>query len=63
MDNLTILNEIHKGTTMGMSSLETISKKVGDPNFKNELSFQYNRYRDTLDKVNSKFEEARTNTR
>ena len=58
MDDLTILNEIHKGVTMGMASIETISEKVGDPNFKENLSFQYNRYRDTLDKVNAKFEEA-----
>ncbi|MGN1298486.1 MAG: hypothetical protein ACI4UE_00660 [Candidatus Scatovivens sp.] len=58
MDDLTILNEIHKGVTMGMSSLETISNKVGDLNFKDNLSFQYNRYQDTLDKVNKKFEEA-----
>ena len=58
MDDLTILNEIHKGVTMGMASIETISEKVGDPNFKEDLSFQYNRYRDTLDKVNAKFEEA-----
>lgn len=28
MDDLTILNEIHKGVTMGMSSLEEVSKKV-----------------------------------
>ena len=58
MDDLTILNEIHKGVTMGMASIETISEKVGDQNFKDNLSYQYNRYRDTLDKVNAKFEEA-----
>lgn len=58
MDDLTILNEIHKGVTMGMASIETISEKVGDSNFKENLSFQYNRYRDTLDKVNAKFEEV-----
>ena len=58
MDDLTILNEIHKGVTMGMASIETISEKVGDQNFNDNLSYQYNRYRDTLDKVNAKFEEA-----
>ena len=58
MDDLTILNEIHKGVTMGMASIETISQKVGDQNFKDNLSYQYNRYRDTLDKVNAKFEET-----
>ena len=28
MDDLTILNELHKGVTTGMSSLEEISKKT-----------------------------------
>ncbi len=57
MDDLTILNEIHKGAAMGMSAISTISEKVGDKQFKDDLSYQYNRYRDSLDKVNAKFEE------
>ena len=57
MDDLTILNEIHKGTAMAMSAIATIAEKVGDKQFKDDLSFQYNRYRDSLDKVNAKFEE------
>ena len=57
MDDLTILNEIHKGAAMGMSAISTVSEKVGDKNFKDDLSFQYNRYRDSLDKVNAKFEQ------
>ena len=32
MDDLTILNEIHKGVTMGMSSLEHIAKKSSRSN-------------------------------
>ena len=40
MDDLTILNEIHKGVTTGMSSIETLSEKVGDPNFKENLSLE-----------------------
>lgn len=58
MDDLTILNELHKGITMGMSAIEEVSNKVSEQNFQDELSFQYNRYRDSLDKVNAKFEEA-----
>lgn len=58
MDDLSILNEVHKGATMGMASLEQIVTKVSDQNFKDDLSFQYNRYRDTIDKVNSEFERA-----
>ena len=37
---------------MGMSSIETISSKVGDPTFKDNLSAQYNKYQETLNKVN-----------
>lgn len=57
MDDLTILNEIHKGVTMGMSSLEEVSKKSSDSNFRDELSTQYNTYQTTLNKVNQKFSE------
>ena len=57
MDDLTILNEIHKGVTTGMSSLEEISKKTSDEEFKSELSTQYNSYQTTLTKVNQAFEE------
>lgn len=58
MDDLTILNEIHKGVTMGMSSLEEVSKKSSDQTFKDNLSMQYNTYLDTLNKVNNEFEKA-----
>lgn len=57
MDDLTILNEIHKGVTMGMSSLEEVSKKSTDSNFKDELSTQYNTYQTTLNKVNQAFQD------
>lgn len=58
MDDLTILNEIHKGVTMGMASLEELSKKCTDENLQDDLSFQYNRYKDTLNDVNTQFEQA-----
>ena len=51
MDDLTILNEIHKGVTMGMASLELISEKAQDQDLKDDLSFQYNeyQYRESID--------------
>lgn len=58
MDDLTILNEIHKGVTMGMASLEHISEKASDSSFKDDLSYQYNTYLTTLDKVNTEFKKA-----
>lgn len=55
MDDLTILNEIHKGVTMGMSSLEEVAKKTQDSNFKDELTTQFTTYQTTLTKVNDEF--------
>ena len=57
MDDLTILNEIHKGVTMGMASLEQIADKTQDQDLKDDLSFQYNEYQNTLNVVNKKFQE------
>lgn len=57
MDDLTILNELHKGITMGMASLELISDKTQDQKFKNDLSYQYNQYQNSLNDVNTKFQE------
>ncbi len=48
-----VLNEINKGIKMGMDSISTISEKVGDGNFKDDLLFQYDKYNDILNKVNS----------
>lgn len=50
--NLYVLNEVHKGAKMGMDSISTVSEKVSEPNFKNNLSFQYTQYGDILDSVN-----------
>ncbi len=47
-----ILNEINKGIKMGMDSISTISEKVGDQNFRDDLAFQYDKYNDILNKVN-----------
>lgn len=57
MDDLTILNEVHKGVSMGKDSISMIAEKCSDQNFKDELSYQYNRYEETEDRVNQKFEE------
>ena len=50
--NIRILDEIHKGAKMGMDSISFVSEKVGDENFKDNLSYQYNLYGDILDQVN-----------
>ena len=56
MTDITILNEIHKGVTMGMASLEEVANKSTDKFFKDNLSYQYNLYQDTLNNVNKEFE-------
>lgn len=48
-----ILNEINKGIKMGMDSISTVSEKVGDKNLKDELLFQYDKYNEILNSVNS----------
>ena len=48
-----VLNEINKGIKMGMDSISTISEKVGDDNFKDDLLFQYDKYNEILNRVNS----------
>lgn len=48
-----VLNEINKGIKMGMDSLSNVSEKVGDSNFKDDLLFQYDKYNEILNKVNS----------
>ena len=48
-----ILNEVNKGIKMGMDSISTISEKVGDNNFKDDLLFQYDKYNEILNRVNS----------
>ena len=45
-----ILNEVNKGIKMGMDSISTISEKVQDAKFKEDLQFQYNKYNDILTK-------------
>ena len=55
-ENITVLNEIHKGIVMGMESISVVSSKVGDKNFKQVLEDQYNQYGDLLDKVNNGLE-------
>lgn len=50
--NLYVLKELHKGAKMGLDSISFVSEKVSEPNFKDNLSFQYAQYSDILDSVN-----------
>ena len=57
MDDLTILNEVHKGVIMGKDSISMLSEKSSDSEFRDELTYQYNKYEETEKCVNQKFEE------
>lgn len=48
-----VLNELNKGIKMGMDSISTIAEKVEDNTFKDDLLFQYDKYNEILNKVNS----------
>lgn len=57
MDDLTILNEVHKGVCMGKDSISMIAEKSSDEQFKDELAYQFNKYQETEERVNQKFEQ------
>lgn len=48
-----ILNEINKGIKMGMDSISNVSEKVQDNKLKDELLFEYDKYNEILNQVNS----------
>lgn len=50
--NLNILDEVNKGTTMGMNAISYVSEKVTDSKFKNVLDIEYNKYKDISTRVN-----------
>lgn len=56
MDDLTILNEVHKGVCMGKDSISMIAEKSSDNEFRDELTYQYNKYEETEKRVNEQFE-------
>ena len=50
--NLNILDEINKGSTMGMDAISFVSEKVTDSRFKEVLDGEYSKYRDISERVN-----------
>lgn len=51
--NLNILDEVSKGATMGMDAISFISEKVSDPEFKQVLDTEYNKYEDIAGRVDN----------
>ena len=49
--NVKVLDEVNKGTTMGMEAIHFVSDKVGDERFKKVLDVEYGKYRDIANRV------------
>ena len=44
MENINALDEIHKGTCMGMDAIDFIKDKIEDEEFRREMDKEYNDY-------------------
>ena len=51
-NNLNVLDEVNKGSTMGMDAINFVLDKVQDESFKKVLDVEYNKYRDISNRVN-----------
>ena len=49
--NVKVLDEVNKGTTMGMDAIHFVSEKVGDETFKKVLEVEYGKYKEIANKV------------
>ena len=56
--NVKVLDEVNKGTTMGMDAIHFASSKVGDERFKKVLDVEYGKYKkisERIDNIYSKY--------
>lgn len=51
--NVKVLDEVNKGTTMGMDAIHFVSEKVADKKFKKVLEVEYDKYKDITNRVNN----------
>lgn len=49
--NIKVLNEVNKGTTMGMDAISYVAEKVGDKNFQKVLDVEYGKYKEINKRV------------
>ena len=49
--NVKVLNEVNKGTTMGMDAISYVAEKVGDKEFQNVLDMEYGKYKEINQRV------------
>ena len=55
--NVKVLNEVNKGTTMGMDAIDYVSEKVGDERFKKVLDIEYGKYKKIADRFSDIYSE------
>ena len=51
--NVKVLDEVNKGTTMGMDAIHFVSSKVGDDRFKKVLDVEYGKYKEIANRVDN----------
>lgn len=56
-NNVKVLDEVSKGTTMGMDAISYVSEKVGDKRFQEVLNVEYGKYKKIYDRVNDIYSE------
>lgn len=50
-NNVKVLDEISKGTSMGMDAISYVAPKVGDKNFQEVLDVEYGKYKKIYNKI------------
>lgn len=51
--NVKVLDEVNKGTTMGMDAIHFVLSKVGDDRFKKVLDVEYGKYKEIANRVDN----------
>ena len=58
--NVKVLDEVNKGTTMGMDAIKYVSGKVGDPTFQKVLDVEYGKYQKIAQRVDEIYSQYTT---
>ena len=58
--NVKVLDEVNKGTTMGMDAIHFVSSKVGDDRFKKVLDVEYGKYKEIANRVDNIYSQYTT---
>lgn len=59
-NNLNVLDEVNKGTTMGMDAINMINEKTHDAKLKETLQVEFNKYNKISERVNNLYSQFTT---